>query len=179
MRLHFVTVPIHGSAAAEEELNQFLADHRVLAVDRQLVADGQRSAWAVCVTYVDAAASPGGAGGADKKRVDYREILPEAQFQLFARLRELRKQIAEREGVPPYALFTNDQLAEMVRRGVQSSADLARIDGVGPARLEKYGSAFLDVLRSAAPAVTPPAAPVALPGVTGVLPGIPIPGPRR
>ena len=32
MRLHFVTVPIHGSA--EGELNQFLATHRVIAVDR-------------------------------------------------------------------------------------------------------------------------------------------------
>jgi hypothetical protein len=60
MRLHFVTVPIHGSAEAEEELNQFLATHRVIAVDRQLVTDGQRSAWAICVgvAAVDATAKP-------------------------------------------------------------------------------------------------------------------------
>ena len=37
MRFHFVIVPIHGSAPAEEELNQFLASHRALAVDRQVM----------------------------------------------------------------------------------------------------------------------------------------------
>ena len=66
MRLHFVTVPIHGSAEAEEELNQFLAMHRVIAVDRQLVADGARSAWAICVAGADASA---------KKRVNHRYAL--------------------------------------------------------------------------------------------------------
>ncbi len=159
MRLHFVTVPIHGSEAAEEDLNQFLATHRVIAVDRQLVVDGPRSAWAICVTYVVAGASD--AADANKKRVDYREVLPDAEFQAFAKLRDLRKQIAEREGVPPYALFTNEQLAEMVRRRARAVADLGRIDGVGPARIEKYGRAFLEVLRAALPAsaAAPQAAP--------------------
>ena len=158
MRFHFVTVPIHGSAVAEEELNQFLANHRAIAVDRQLVTDGPRSAWAICVTYADAGA--GAATDASKKaRVDYREILSDAEFQVFAKLRELRKKLSEHEGVPPYALFTNEQLADMVRRQVRSAADLARIDGVGPARLEKYGRAFLEILRAAPSMPAPPAAP--------------------
>jgi hypothetical protein len=93
MRLHFVTVPNHGSAAAEEELNQFLATHRVLAVDRQLVADGPRSAWAICVTFPEAGTGAATAD-ANKKRVDYCELIPDADFQVFARLRDLRKQIA-------------------------------------------------------------------------------------
>ena len=45
MRFHFVAVPVHDSAAAEEELNQFMASHRVLSVERQLVLDGGRSVW--------------------------------------------------------------------------------------------------------------------------------------
>lgn len=56
MRLHFMTIPVYESAAAEAELNRFLASHRVLAVDRQLVVDGTRSAWAVCVSFVERAA---------------------------------------------------------------------------------------------------------------------------
>jgi len=103
MRLHFVTVPIHGSAEAEAELNQFLATHRVIAVDRQLVSDGPRSAWAICITYVEPGAGAGLDAGGKKGRVDYREVLPEAEFQVFAKLRDLRKRLAEREGVPPYA----------------------------------------------------------------------------
>ncbi len=76
MRLHFVTVPIHGSEAAEQEINHFLATHRVLSVDRQLVADGPRSAWAICITYVDTPPVPGATPGFEasgkKARVDYR-----------------------------------------------------------------------------------------------------------
>lgn len=178
MRFHFATVPIHGSADAEEELNQFLAIHRVIALDRQLVADGSRSAWAICVTYVD----PGSAGRSVNTtspnamtdpskagRIDYREILSESDFHVFAKLRDLRKQIAQRAGVPPYALFTNEQLAEMVRRGVRSNADLGRIEGVGPSRIEKYGPPFLEILRAAPPpspsqppSIAPPAAEAAL-----------------
>lgn len=158
MRLHFITVPVHGSAAAEAELNQFLGSHRVAAVDRQLVPDGTRSAWAICVAYVDGnsvatASETGDPSG--KKRVDYREILPASEFQVFAKLRDLRKQLAERDGVPPYAVFTNEQLADMVRRGVRSAAELARIDGIGPARIEKYSTRVLEILCAAPP--SPPA----------------------
>jgi superfamily II DNA helicase RecQ len=57
-------------------------------------------------------------------------------------LRTLRKTLADQEGVPAYALFTKEQLADMVRRPVLSLEGLAGIDGVGQARVEKYGDAF-------------------------------------
>lgn len=53
MRLHSVSVPVYDSAPAEAELNQFLATHRVIAMDRQLIPEGPRSTWAVCVSYLD------------------------------------------------------------------------------------------------------------------------------
>ena len=46
-----------------------------------------------------------------------------------------------------YAVFSNEQLAEMVRRGVESAAALGAIEGVGPARVERYGAAVLERLR--------------------------------
>lgn len=146
MRMHFVTVPVFDSAAAEAELNQFLASHRVLAVDRKLIDDGACSVWAVCVRYVESRTS---ALAAKKGRVDYREVLAPEEFTRYARLRSLRKELAERDGVPPYAVFTNDQLAAMVQRHVSTAAELATIDGVGKARIDKYGQAFLDELSAA------------------------------
>jgi superfamily II DNA helicase RecQ len=65
---------------------------------------------------------------------------------LFAKLRSVRKRLADGEGVPAYAIFTNEQLAAMIRAGVRSRAELAAIDGVGEARVAKYGAAFLEVL---------------------------------
>jgi superfamily II DNA helicase RecQ len=51
-----------------------------------------------------------------KGRIDYREILPSEDFLVFVKLRDLRKQMAQAEAAPVYTIFTNDQLAEMVRR---------------------------------------------------------------
>ena len=146
MRLHFVSIPVLGDSTAEAELNRFLASHRVLSVERRLVEAGTASVWAVCVAYTD-----GDAGAAVKKsgaRVDYREVLTEQDFAAFAELRALRKTLAEQEGVPPYALFTNEQLAAMVQNKARTLADLGCIDGVGRARIEKYGQTFLSRLES-------------------------------
>jgi superfamily II DNA helicase RecQ len=150
MKLHFATIPMHDREAEEEALNAFLGSHRVVGIERQFVADGPRSAWAVCVSWVDgdgrAIAGPG--AGARKGRVDYREALTPEQFAVFVRLRELRKGLAERDGVPPYAVVTNEQMAEIVRRGVATVAELGAVEGVGPSRVEKYGAALLAVLQA-------------------------------
>ena len=49
VRLRFFTIPVFDSDTAQAELDHFLTTHRMLAVDRELIADGMRSAWAVCV----------------------------------------------------------------------------------------------------------------------------------
>jgi superfamily II DNA helicase RecQ len=56
------------------------------------------------------------------------------------------KELAEKEGVPAYALFTNEQLADMVKQSITTMAALRNVKGVGPARAAKYGAAFLEVL---------------------------------
>ena len=163
MRLHFATVPMYDADDAEEALNRFLASHRVVAIERQFVSDGQRSAWAVCVSWVDGkartTASEASVGNSGEGRLDYREILSAEQFAVYARLRDLRKKLSEREGVPAYAVVTNEQMAEMTRRPITSLADLAKLEGIGPARTEKYGAALLEALRAptAEPAAAKPA----------------------
>jgi ATP-dependent DNA helicase RecQ len=62
-------------------------------------------------------------------------------------LRQLRKELSDREGLPAYAIFNNEQLAEMVRRQVTTIESLRKIPGVGEGRVEKYGTAFLSCLR--------------------------------
>ena len=145
MKLRFFTIPVYGGPQASDELNSFLSSHRVLSIERHLIVDGSNSAWAICTCYLES----GGRPAPEKRgRVDYREILSESDFSVFARLRSLRKTLAEKEGVPAYALFTNEQLAEMVRRRVQSIAALERIEGVGQARSAKFGASFLEILKA-------------------------------
>ena len=147
MKLAFFTVPVFHPQVAQDELNGFLASHRIVALDKNFVPDGGASSWAVCVGYLEgnAAAATAGRGG----RVDYRQVLSEGDFIVYAELRSLRKEIADRDGLPAYALFTNEQLAEMVTRRAASEAALGDIPGIGKARLEKYGREFLAVLSRA------------------------------
>ena len=147
----FTLRAVDADMQAVDELNAFLRSHRIAAVDRQFVADGANSFWSVCVTFTAAGANPATTAGGDasKKRIDYREVLNDHDFAVFAKLRTLRKTLADSEGVPAYALFTNDQLAEIVKRNVASKKALGEINGVGEARVEKYGVQFLEALQQA------------------------------
>ena len=136
-----------------EEVNAFLRAHRILSADRHFVQDGANSFWAICVSYLGDANRPLAPG--KRSKVDYREVLSEADFAVFAKLRNLRKELAEKEGVPAYALFTNEQLAEMVQRRARSLTAMKEIEGVGDARIEKYGAQFLAVLKGEDPSPEP------------------------
>ena len=130
-------------------MNAFLRGPRVLAVKKEFVADGENSFWTFCVEYLDGAGAgamlPGG-----RPKVDYKEVLKPEEFEVFSRLRDWRKSVAEKEGVPVYTVLTNEQLAQMVQKQVKSKAGLKEIEGVGDARVEKYGDALVQLL--AAPA---------------------------
>lgn len=150
MQFQMFTIPaVRANDSAVEELNQFLRSHRVVNVDRQLINDGQNSYWTFCVSWLPAGSPGPKASRSSKPRVDYRQVLNEHDFAVFARLRTLRKELAEAEGVPAYALFTNEQLAEMVRRKAATPTALAEIQGVGEGRVAKYGEAFLSEIKGA------------------------------
>ena len=131
-----------------ERLNAFLARKVVLEVDRQFVADGQNSYWSLCVTTADAAGEPDKAGKpANRKGIDYKEVLSPEHFAVFARLRELRKRLAEEQDAPVYAIFTNEKLAAIAQLRNPNRAALASIEGIGEKRLELYAEAVLAELR--------------------------------
>lgn len=148
MQLRVFTLPIKNVAVAEGELNAFLRSHRVLTVRKEFVPDGENSFWTFCVEHMESqqAASPGSGGLPGRPKVDYKEILKPDEFEVFSRLREWRKVVAEKEGVPVYVVFSNEQLAEIVQKRAASKAALKQIDGVGDARIEKYGDAVLERL---------------------------------
>ena len=55
--------------------------------------------------------------------------------------------MAKDQGVPPYVVFHDTTLIEMVHVRPQSLESMGQITGVGEAKLERYGQAFLDVLQ--------------------------------
>jgi superfamily II DNA helicase RecQ len=113
-----------------------------------LVPDGPRSLWAVCVSWtttVDPEVGRPRPSG-DRKPVDYRETLPQADFELYRRLRDWRQTTSKAEGLAPYLPLNNEQLAEIARRRPATLAALGEIDGIGPSKLSKYGVGLLAVV---------------------------------
>jgi len=148
MQLKLFVIPIKNLGDAEAEMNAFLRGHRVLAVKKEFVPDGENSFWTFCVEYLDGTAPTAGGGspGPRPPKVDYKELLKPEEFEVFSRLRDWRKAVAEKEGLPVYVVLTNEQLAQMVKNKSSSKAALKEIEGVGDARVEKYGDALLQLL---------------------------------
>jgi ATP-dependent DNA helicase RecQ len=70
-----------------------------------------------------------------------------ADPHLFEALRELRARLAREAGLPAYCVFPDRTLRELAARRPTTEDDLLATPGVGPARLERYGRPFLDLLR--------------------------------
>jgi ATP-dependent DNA helicase RecQ len=65
----------------------------------------------------------------------------------FQRLRTLRKRLADERGVPAYIVFSDQALWDMIDRRPTTRSEMLDVSGVGPAKLEQYGDAFLEALR--------------------------------
>ncbi len=137
------TLPVNDSSDVAEELNKFLKTVRGVNTRWEFVGQGDASFWTALVSY-QAGKSPQQTGG--KRRVDYRDVLSPKDFALFAKLRDWRNATAEKENLPAYTVFTNEQLAGMAEKRLKSVNDLRNIDGVGDIRIEKYGEAVLKII---------------------------------
>lgn len=136
MQIKIFSIPIPGGEQINDEMNVFLRSKRVLQVDSEFVSNAGGSFWCFCVKYLDEAAP------FNKEKVDYKQVLDDDSFQRFSRMRELRKQLAKDDGIPAYAVFTDEELSRMASVKELTPASLKSIKGIGEKRVEKYGHYF-------------------------------------
>ncbi|NJL22355.1 MAG: RecQ family ATP-dependent DNA helicase, partial [Leptolyngbyaceae cyanobacterium SM1_3_5] len=67
---------------------------------------------------------------------------------LFNRLRQLRKEIADTQGMPPYMIFADSSIKAMAQNRPQTRSTFAKISGVGSHKLERYGDRFTAEIRA-------------------------------
>ncbi|MCC5812554.1 MAG: DNA helicase RecQ [Ectothiorhodospiraceae bacterium] len=95
-------------------------------------------------------------GGKRRQRASRGErFVAEVDQQRWEALRACRRRLAEAQGVPPYVIFHDATLMEMLARRPNSLEAMAEVPGVGEARLRKYGQIFLDVLQGREPTSMP------------------------
>jgi ATP-dependent DNA helicase RecQ len=89
--------------------------------------------------------------GKKKRRADpdpANDVPTSPDEELFARLKKLRKSLADEKRVPAYLIFSDATLIKMAERRPTTVDDLKGIPGVGPKKLTEYADAFLEVLRA-------------------------------
>ncbi len=118
-----VDVGGHGSVSITESARPFLRGERTLELRHIKTSKG---------------------GGAKKKRNKAEQVAP-ADRGLWEKLRGLRTSLSE--GKPAYLVFSDATLIDMVDRKPMSHEQMSDVSGVGKHKLEKYGDAFIELIR--------------------------------
>lgn len=141
MQYKIIGVPVVGGDQMNDLLNAFLRSHRVVKISKELISEEGRYIWVFCIEYIDDRAALSSGGSKEKK--DYKSLLPEKIYNRYLEYKEIRRQLAEANGLPPYAVFTNEELSLMAKKEQLETADLRNIEGIGQGKAERWGHYFI------------------------------------
>ncbi|MDZ4683031.1 MAG: HRDC domain-containing protein [Saprospiraceae bacterium] len=136
MQIKIFNISIPDGEEMNEEMNVFLRSKRVLSVEQQVVQSATGAYWCFCIRYVEGTTSA-------RQKTDYKETLDGATFLRFSRMREIRKSLSFKEGIPAYAIFTDEELSELAKIEELTLASMKSVKGVGEKKIEKYGMHFI------------------------------------
>ncbi len=142
----------------DEPLQRFLADKDLLGLRDHFFDHLGQPHLALVLVYrpVIAAAKPEENAGKKVQREAWRDLLEKSDWPLFNTLREWRAQKAKDQGIPPYIICTNRELAQVVRTRPRTVSKLGEIEGFGSAKLKKYGKDIVSYLMGTAESPSPP-----------------------
>lgn len=131
-------------------LQEFIKDKDVVSIRDHLVAHDGRPCLALLICYRPRILVQRGSmrpeAGERKPDETWKKWIAEEDVPLFNALRDWRAERCKVEGVPPYVICTNRQLAAVVNMRPQTLGQLGEVDGLGKAKLERYGRDILDVV---------------------------------
>jgi hypothetical protein len=162
-------------------LREFIKDKEVLAIREHFFMRNELPYLALLVTYNIPVPQPNTAPAQQagnqpgRREESWREWVAEADIPLFNALRDWRAERSKQDGLPPYVICTNRQLAAMIADRPQTLAKLGQVEGFGKNKLERYGKEILTVLaraesktsRAAGQSATPAAEEATLPTPAG------------
>lgn len=140
MKIKIINVLLSDDGTMQSELDKFLSMNRVLDVEQHFFVNGNVSGWSFCIKYIVSNQSSFTNG-----KIDYKKVLSEEQFEIFIKLREIRKHIAAKEATQAYIVFTDEELANIARLPEIELGKLITIKGIGEKKLSKYGKPLLAV----------------------------------
>jgi len=143
MQIRIFTISVFDAGAGMAELNRYLAGQRVLEVEQRMIQTEAGAFWTFCIRSVLESSVFSG-NRSVKEKVDYKQVLNEAEFAIFSELRACRKKLAQDDSVPAYAVFTDEELCGILRLETLAVEQLKKVPGIGEKKVEKYGELLLN-----------------------------------
>ncbi|MHC8668816.1 DNA helicase RecQ [Bacillus cereus] len=143
IEFNFHTLPTYGllSNRSVKEVSEFIE----FLISDELIAVEHGTYPTLKVTEKGKEVLLGKENVLQKERVETRQIVQD--HPLFEVLREVRKEIAQGEGVPPFVIFSDQTLKDMCVKMPQNDSELLTVKGIGEHKLVKYGSHFLQAVQ--------------------------------
>ena len=123
----------------EKPLNDFCLNKQVVSQWVEFFHQNGRSYWSIFLEYESLQ---------EAKRPEEEIDLNGFQKLLFQRLREWRKELAEKQGVPVYVIADNRMLKTLAVDQPKSLESMKEIKGMGGKKIEKYGKTLLDIIQT-------------------------------
>jgi len=126
----------------DEPLQEFIRDKAVLSIRDHFFINNESPYLAIIVTYKPCDKYTSDAEPAKKpasKSEPWRKLINENNMPMFNTMRTWRNERAKSEGIAPYIICNNTQLAQIVKQSPQTLAALADIQGFGKTKIQKYG----------------------------------------
>ena len=149
MQIKIFTLPFNSRLGVfdDEKFNDFVKDKELVAVNDYFFHREETLYLTLVVKYKQSSfveetvfheKTP------EKNNEDWRKLLDDDLMPLFNTLRSWRNEKSKKDGVPPYIILNNKQLAKICRDRPPSNYDLMKVEGIGKAKAEKYG---IDILK--------------------------------
>lgn len=145
MKLKLFTFRFSESSGGfnDEPLQKFIADKEVVEFTNHFFVHEKIPYLTVILSYRDISRDERQKGNL------YRELrndLDERETKAYDALRAWRAIKASQEGIPPYMIANNKQLAHIVKLQPKTKTDLAKVAGIGDAKITRYGMDILSAL---------------------------------
>jgi len=121
-----------------DELNAFCLNKKIVSKKIEFFQDEKNVYWTVFIEYETIL----------ERTSNKPKGLTEVGRLCYERLREWRKQTAEKEGIPPFVIAKNSHLSEIVQKEIKTLEGLKLIKGFGKKKVEKYGKYIIDLIKS-------------------------------
>ena len=145
MKLKVFTLRFSGSTEGfdDQPLQEFIADKEVIEYSEHFFIHENNPYLTILVAY---RALESLESRRFVRQTDPRLELDGADKEAYDALRAWRAAAAKMEGIPPYMIANNRQLAKMIKIKATSREALGRVEGIGEAKTAKYGDQILEII---------------------------------